>query len=204
MINKRVMDIKDCYWIQLIIHELKVADTIGALGCVIHCGKYTSNSPESGLKNMKLALDYVIETIKELNIKSKIILETSCGQGTELIFDYQEFLNFYNSFNEDQKNYFKICIDTCHVWASGFELAEVYNLTKINGNLKDIMVIHVNNSKNPKNSHVDRHDMITQGHMDIKDIIKFLKLIRKNNRNLIFILETPDESNLKEEFKIIK
>jgi deoxyribonuclease-4 len=204
MINKRVMDIKDCYWIQLIIHELKVADTIGALGCVVHCGKYTSNSPESGLENMKKALDYVIDEIKELKLKSKIILETSSGQGTELLFNYQDFLNFYNSFNDDQKNYIKICIDTCHVWASGFELSEVYTMTKNSGNLKDVMVIHINNSKNPKNSHLDRHDIITQGHMNIADIIKFLKVIRKNNRNLIFILETPDEGNIKEEFKLIK
>jgi deoxyribonuclease-4 len=77
-------------------------------------------------------------------------------------------------------------------------------MTKNSGNLKDVMVIHINNSKNPKNSHLDRHDIITQGHMNIADIIKFLKVIRKNNRNLIFILETPDENNIKDEFKLIK
>lgn len=204
IINKRIMDIKDCYWIQLIIHELKIADTIGALGCVIHCGKYTSNSPESSLEVMKTALDFIITEMKNLNLKSKIILETSSGQGSELLSNYQDFLDFYNSFNEEQKTFIKICIDTCHVWASGFELNEIYQMTNVNGNLKDVMVIHVNNSKNPKNSHLDRHDVITNGHMNITDIIKFLKVIRKNNRNLILILETPDEEKLNEEFKLIK
>lgn len=204
MINKRTLDIKDCYWIQLIIHELKIADSLGAYGCVIHCGKYTSNSPEVGLDIMKKALVYVINEIKKLKLKAKIILETSSGQGTELLSNYQDFLDFYNTFNKTQKNYLKICIDTCHVWAAGFELSEVYEMTKNSGNLNDVKVIHINSSKNPKNSHLDRHDMLGKGHIETDDIIKFLKLIKKNNRTLIMILETPDEDNLANEFKLIK
>ena len=104
----------------------------------------------------------------------------------------------------NEKKYFKICIDTCHVWASGFELSEIFQITEANGNLNDIAVIHINNSKNPINSHLDRHDMLGKGHIETDDIIKFLKLIKKNNRTLIMVLETPDEDNLANEFKLIK
>ena len=204
MINKRVIEIKDCYWIQLMIHELKIADTIGALGCVVHCGKYTSNTPENGLMIMKTALEFIIEEMKESKIKAKIILETSCGQGTELLSNYQDFLNFYNSFNEEQKDFLKICIDTCHIWAAGHELAEVYSMTKANDNFKDIMVIHINNSKNPKNSHLDRHEIIDKGHINLSDIQLFIRLLKKNNEKIIFILEMPDEERLTEELSLIK
>ena len=204
MINKRSIDIKDCYWIQLIIHELKIADLINSYGCIIHCGKYTLNLPDSALIIMKQTLDYIIDQIKNLNLKSKIILETSSGQGTELLSNYEDFLNFYNLFNEDQKKYIKICIDTCHVWAAGYELVDIYQITKKNKNLKDIAVIHINNSKNPKNSNLDRHDELTKGYINIDHIITFIKTMKKNNKNLILILETPNENNLIEEFKLIK
>lgn len=202
MNNKRTIDIKDCYWIKLIIHELKIADLIGAYGCIIHCGKYTSNLPEAGLVNMKMALEFIINEIKCLKLKSKIILETSSGQGTELLSNYHEFLDFYNTFSKDEKKYFKICIDTCHVWASGFELSEIFQITEANGNLNDIAVIHINNSKNPINSHLDRHDVIHKGFIDLNEILKFTKLMKKANNKITFILETPDEPNLNREFEL--
>jgi len=200
--NKRVIDLKDCYWIQIVINELKIADSIGALGCVVHCGKHTTNTPEKGLEIMKTALEFIIEEMKNLKIKAKIILETSCGQGTELISNYKDFLDFYNSFNDKQKKFLKICIDTCHVWAAGHELSEVYELTRINKNIKDIMVIHFNNSKNPKNSNVDRHEIIDKGHIPFDDLLKFIKSFKTHKP--ITILEMPDETRLSEEFKMIK
>jgi len=204
IINKRSIDIKDCYWIKLILHELKIADLIGAIGCIIHCGKYTKNSKENGLEIMKTTLDFIIEEIKKQKLKSKIILETSTGQGTELLSNIQDFLDFYNSFNKDQKTYFKICIDTCHIWAAGYELKDVYELFKENKNLDDISVIHINNSKNPKNSHLDRHEEITKGYIDLKEILIFLKKISEKNNKITLILETPNESNIKKEFDLIK
>ncbi len=199
-INKRSIDIIDCYWIQLILHELKIADLMGAVGCVIHCGKYTKQDPKDGLKNMKNALDFIINEIKKNKWESKIILETSSGQGTELLFNYEEFLNFYNLFTEEQKNFIKICIDTCHVWAAGYELNEIYELTKKNKNFENIALIHVNNSKNPKLSNLDRHDIIDKGYINLDKILEFVKLFKIANKNIIFILETPNEPELKKEF----
>lgn len=203
MNNKRTIEIKDAYWIKLVLHELKIANMIGAYGCVIHCGKHTSNTYEEGLVIMKKALDFIINEIIENKLNAKIILETSTGQGTELLYNYQDFLDFYNSFSDHQKNFIKICIDTCHVWAAGYELVEIFKLTKENGNLKDVAVIHINNSKNPKNSHLDRHDIITRGHMKLTDIIRFVLEMGKTNPKLIAILETPEEDKLKEEFSLI-
>lgn len=203
MNNKRTIEIKDTYWIKLVLHELKIAHTMGAYGCVIHCGKHTSNSREEGLINMKKALDFIISEIDNNKLNSKIILETSTGQGTELLYNYKDFLDFYNSFTDHQKKFMKICIDTCHVWAAGHELSEIFHLTKVNGNLKDVAVIHINNSKNPKNSHLDRHDIMTRGHMKLMDIISFVEEMGKANPKLIAILETPNEDNLRKELSLI-
>lgn len=202
--GKRQLDLANCYWIQLLLNELITAHQLGSIGCVVHSGKFTKNTPLEGLNNMKQAIKFLIAEIKRLELSSKLILETSTGQGTELLFNYQEFLNFYNSFDEDEKNYFKICIDTCHIWAAGHELDEVFSLTKVNGNLKDVAVIHINNSKNPKNSHLDRHQIISEGYINIKEISSFVKLMKLSNSKIILILETPDEKNLTKEISFIK
>ena len=204
-INKRQMDIKECYWIKLIIHELQIAHSIGAIGCVIHCGKYTNSSIENGLINMKLSLDFIINEIISQKLNSKIILETSTGQGTELLYNYEDFLDFYNSFTVIQKKYIKICIDICHIWAANYNLNEIITITEKNNNINDIAVIHINNSKNPKGSHLDRHETILNknGFIDISDIKKFISMMRKANDNITFILETPSD-NLMDEINIIK
>jgi deoxyribonuclease-4 len=171
-----------------------------SIGCVVHCGKYTKNTALEGLINMKQAIIYIIETIIELKLTSKLILETSTGQGTELLYRYDEFLNFYNSFEDEYKNYFKICIDTCHVWAAGYKLEEIYQMTKTNGNLKDVIVIHINNSKNTIKSHLDRHDTILSesGFIPIEDIITFSRKMKKANSDITLILETPSDNFSKE------
>jgi len=202
--NKRVLDISNNYVIELITHELKIAHSIGAIGCIVHCGKYTKLTINEGLINMKNALKYIInEVIIKLKLKSKIIIETSTGQGTELLSNYNDFLEFYNSFSTEEKEHFKICIDTCHVWAAGYELNDIYEITKKNNNLNDIAVIHVNNSKNPKNSKLDRHEYLEEGLIKLENILDFLKNLKKHNSNILFILEKPND-NYSHEFNLIK
>jgi deoxyribonuclease-4 len=202
--GKKQLDLGDCYWIQLVINELKIAHMYSSIGCIVHCGKHTKNTVLEGLLNMKTAIIYIIDSIIELKLNSKLILETSTGQGTELLYKYKEFLDFYNSFDDEYKEYFKICIDTCHVWAAGYTLEEIYQITKTNDNLKDVAVIHINNSKNPKKSHLDRHETILNesGFIELEDIISFTKKMKRANPDITLILETPSD-NYKEEIEIL-
>jgi deoxyribonuclease-4 len=142
--DKRVINIEEAYWVRILLKELEIAHLIGAIGCVVHVGKSTKLPIKEGLSNMKRCIEYVISYIMKNNWSSKLILETASGQGTELISNYQDFLNFYNEFNEIQKDVFKICIDTCHIWAKGYELNEVYDLTVKNKNLNDVVILHIN------------------------------------------------------------
>jgi deoxyribonuclease-4 len=189
--NKRQIDLKDCYWIKILIHELTMAHQLGAVGCVVHCGKHTTNSYENGIANMRNAIIYIINYLIENKLESKLILETSTGQGSEVLSNIDDFLNFYNSFTNKQKEYLKLCIDTCHIWAAGYELIDVFNLIKKYDNFNDIYVIHINNSKNKKGSRLDRHDVIKSGFIPLIDLIQFIKMMNKMNHNIINILETP-------------
>jgi deoxyribonuclease-4 len=202
--NKRHIDLKDCYWIKLMINELTIAHQLGAIGCVVHCGKYTNNSYENGIKNMRNAILYLINYLMENNLNSKLILETSTGQGTEVLSNFEDFLIFYYSFTNKQREYLKLCIDTCHIWAAGYELIDVFHLIKKYDSFNDIYVIHINNSKNKKGSRLDRHDVIKSGFIPLTDITQFIKMMNKMNHNIVNILETPSNDLSYELFIIYK
>jgi deoxyribonuclease IV len=203
MINKRHINLEECYWIKIMLKELEIAHILGSIGCVIHTGKSTKLPIKDCLINMKKGIEFILETIINNQWSSKLILETASGQGTELLSNYQDFLNFYNEFDNRYKDVFKICIDTCHIWAKGYELKEIFDITLRNNNINDIVLIHLNNSKNPKGSHLDRHDIINQGFINIIDIYRFVKNFRSLNKDIIIILETPTP-NFKYEIHQIK
>ena len=88
-----------------------------------------------------------------------------------------------------------VCLDTCHVYDAGYDI--VNNLDKVLDEFDKVIgldrlkAIHINDSKNPFESHKDRHEKIGEGSIGIeafKRIINHPKL-----RNLPFYLETPNE-----------
>lgn len=204
--GKRILDMGECYWIKLILHELKISELIGSIGVVLHVGKHTSQSYEKGLDNMKTAIEYIVEEMKGANYKTKLIIETPAGQGTELLKDLKDFIAFFDSFSKEQQKHIGICFDTAHTWALGYELEEAYDILFKN-NAKNIVLIHLNNSSVKKGSQKDRHAIIADGEITEIKMKEFLSINIKNAKNaknmLIIILETPS-SNYKEEIKYIQ
>ena len=185
-INKRFMEIQDRWWINLLTKELDAADVLNAEGVVIHVGKYTTNSITDSINIMYESIKYIIDYIKRNNYNTKLILETPAGAGTELLTDIEDFIKFYNKFSLNDKNYLKICLDTAHIWSSGYEINEY--LKNIKTIREHIYVIHLNNSKVKKGSKVDRHEFIDTGLIKKQDLETFLKNIKTNP---LIILEKP-------------
>lgn len=199
--GKKDLPIGDCYWVQLLLHELKIANILNAHGVVVHVGKHTKLPYNEGIKNMKNVLQYVIEELIAVESVSKIILETPAGQGTELLKNLEEFIAFYNTFTEQEKKYLGICLDTAHVWSAGYELEEAFKILFAK-NSKDVCVIHYNNSKREKSSMVDKHQPILQGEIPLVNMKNFIELLKPLKKKPIIILETPD--NILTEFEWLR
>lgn len=193
-IDKRPIELSDCYWTVLLINELLVSDLIGAVGVVVHVGKYTTNTKEEGLENMFNAMKYVVKEIRSRKIKSRLILETPTGAGTELLNDVNEFVAFYNRFSVAEKKHLGICLDTAHIWSSGYNINQYYNVIS-KTNKDDIIVIHYNNSQKECGSKVDKHETIFAGKIDIDEMRLFIDKLK--NRPII-IMETPSDKFAKE------
>jgi deoxyribonuclease-4 len=198
-IGKKTMELKDCYWINLLMHELIVSDMIGAAGVVVHVGKHTKQTLEEGMKHMYLAMKYIVDQMHKLKMKSKLILETPAGAGTELLKTVEEFVSFFNKFSETDKKHLGICIDTAHIWSSGYNVSDYLDVI-CKTNSRDITVIHLNNSKKEQGSCADAHEFILEksGKIPINDLGMFLKKLSTFKLLPMIILETPSDDVSKE------
>ena len=196
------------WWIKNLILEIQYANMIGAFGVVIHLGKKLNLSIEEAYNNMYTAIIYILNKTMSLDNVS-LILETSSGQGSELCYNLNDLSHFYKKFSIN-KNIYKrinICIDSCHIYSAGYDISSkskvknfLEEFNKLIG-LKNVILIHLNDSKTKLGSLRDRHEGIGKGNINIKGLIHFFKFFRKNNLNII--LETPNDYYKKEIKKLI-
>jgi deoxyribonuclease-4 len=197
-------NVKISWWIKNLIDELNYASKMGAIGCVIHLGKHLELTKKMAIENMLESLIYVIE-----NTPSNILLiiETSSGQGTELCYKLNKFKYFYEMFPIKYRKRIGICIDSCHVFAAGYDLRTRENVINFFDvfskmiDLKKVVLFHLNDSKKELGSRVDRHEILGKGHIGTEGLIQIIKICYK--LNIPIILETP-RIDFTSELKLIK
>jgi len=195
--GKKTIALSDCYWVQLLLHELHISDLLGCIGVVVHVGKHTTLSYEEGLRNMAEVIHYVAKEMHKNKLKTKLLIETPAGQGTELLKDLLSFVDFFNSFSKEERDYLGICLDTAHIWSAGYELDEAFNIL-FSKHAKDVAVIHYNNSKDVKGAMVDKHATIFDGKIPKAAMQGFLELLKTIKHKPAIILETPSNDIRKE------
>ena len=105
------------------------------------------------------------------------IIETSSGQGSETLTKLEDLAHFINKFkNTKYENRIKLCIDTCHIFAAGYDIRDknkfnefIKLFDKLIG-LDKVILVHLNDSKEDLNSHKDRHESIGKGKIGSKRI----------------------------------
>lgn len=154
-----------------------------------HPGSHVKQGTEVGIEFIAELLNKVLK--KEQT--TKVLLETMAGKGTEIGRSFEEIAQIISKveFNE----HIGVCLDTCHVHDAGYDIVNnldgvLEEFDKIIG-LDRLCAIHLNDSKNPFNSHKDRHEKIGGGSIGltaVTNIINHPKL-----KDIPFYLETPNE-----------
>ena len=171
--------------------ELDRAEALGLLGVVLHPGCYTAGSEADGLELIAAGL---LDLLRERRrAKTMIILEHTAGQGTSLGSTFEQLASIVAKMNDHAR--VGVCLDTCHLLASGYDIVspEGYATTfKQFGRLVGfdrLKVFHMNDSKRPLGSRVDRHEHIGQGCLGLEP---FRRIINDRRfRSLPMLLETP-------------
>jgi len=171
--------------------ELDRAEALGLFGVVLHPGCYTAGNEADGLG---LIADGLLELLRARRRgRTMILLEHTAGQGTSLGATFEQLASIIAKMNDHRR--VGVCLDTCHLLASGYDVCspEGYASTFAQfGRLigfDRLKAFHLNDSKRPLGSRVDRHEHIGQGCLGLEP---FRRIVNDRRfRGLPMLLETP-------------
>lgn len=164
---------KDDLWqksIDAMALELNRAHLLGVPLVVVHPGSFTTSTEDDGIRRIGEAIDIVHDTVGDID--SKLLLETTAGQGTNLGWRFEQLAAMLDAC--DSGDQIGICCDTCHMFAAGYAMDTIDNWNDTWQQFDDIigldklMAFHVNDSKKEFGSRKDRHEHIGQGFMGIE------------------------------------
>ena len=178
------------------VHELERCETLGLSFLVTHPGAPGKTGAESGIRNMVKGLNEAHRRTK--GIRTRILLETTAGQGTVLGRTFDELKAMRDGLKEPERLGF--CFDTCHVLAAGYDFRKKAGYDRVMGDfdellgLESIEAFHLNDSKKDLGSRVDRHEHIGQGFVG-KTAFRLL-LNDKRFAKVPKVLETPKADDM--------
>jgi len=172
-------------------NELDRAESLGLMGLVMHPGSYTSGTESHGLELIADGLAEVLRT--RPHARTMILLEHTAGQGTNLGHRFEHLAAILTRLDGSPR--VGVCLDSCHLIAAGYDLcsddgyrATFESFDRLVG-LDRIRAFHLNDSKKPCGSRVDRHEHIGRGCLGLEPFRRILNDPRF--AALPMLLETP-------------
>lgn len=167
--------------------EIIRCQDIGIKTLVLHPGSAVGALPQ-------IALDQIIKGLNAACLPEqtlKIALETMSGKGSEVGTNFEQLQYIIN--NVEKPELIGVCWDTCHLSDAGYDLNNnleqiIKQFDQLIG-LDKLLVIHINDSKNPINAHKDRHANLGMGYLGFQTLINII--YHPLLLNKIKILETP-------------
>ena len=166
--------------------EIARANQLGIKNVVLHPGSSVSYNRLDSINSIIKGLNLILDN----NYDVRICLETMAGKGTEIGCTMEEIKTIINGVKYKDK--IGVCLDTCHLSDSGVDVSkfdEYLELFDKEIGLNYIKVIHINDSKNEKGSHKDRHENIGLGTIGFNNLINII--YNEKLKDIPKILETP-------------
>lgn len=154
---------------------------------VLHPGAHVNYGSEEGISSLVEALDDILAND---GTKVRIALETMAGKGSEIGISFEQIHEIISRSKYPER--LGVCLDTCHINDAGYEVKDVdallHHFDKVVG-LSKLLVVHLNDSKNPLGAHKDRHENIGYGTIGFATLCAFAH--HPLLRGIPKILETP-------------
>lgn len=190
--------------INTIVSELRRTSAFGAKILVLHPGSHVGMGAEKGILALAKALDVALTSD---GTDVKIALETMSGKGHEIGATFEEIKQIIDACGH--KDRLGVCLDTCHVNDSGYDIKNdldgvIERFDKIIG-LDRLLVVHVNDTKNPIAAHKDRHENIGYGYLGFDVLYRVVH--HPSLKGIPMILETPyynEKAPYKQEIEMLR
>lgn len=192
--------------VNFLTEEVNRCNQLGVRYLVLHPGSHVGLGVEKGIENIIKGLNMVFTNAgKENNII--ILLETMAGKGSEVGSKLEEIKTIIDGVED--KEHIGVCLDTCHLSDGGYDIENfdefLDNFDKLIG-INKIGCVHVNDSKNEKGAHKDRHENFGFGNVGFNTLLNVI--YNERLENVPKILETPyvdkDYPPYKYEIEMIK
>lgn len=173
--------------IRFLQEEINRCEQLGIKYLVLHPGSHVGEGIQAGIDNIVKGLNIIFSNV---NTDVKILLETMAGKGTEVGSKLEEIKAIID--NCQYKDNLGVCLDTCHLHDSGYDMKNfsffLDQFDKLIG-INKIGCIHINDSKNEQSTHKDRHENIGFGKIGFNNLINIIYNEKLND--IPKILETP-------------
>lgn len=163
----------DALWeksVNALVDELERAERLGLEGVVMHPGSFVSSSEEAGQNRIVEGLNEAHR--RTAGFRTEYWLETTAGQGSCLGHRFEQIAYIFERVREPER--LGVCVDSCHIFAAGYPLQKKseYEATMEEFDntigIHRIRAWHLNDSKKPFGSRVDRHEHIGEGHLGLE------------------------------------
>ena len=173
------------------VDELMRCERLGIKYLNFHPGAYGTLGEEKGIQLVADSLNFAHAKTPDIKVSSMI--ELTAGQGTSLGYSFGQVKKIIDLVEDKSK--MSVCIDTAHIFAAGYNIKEASEYKKVIKEFDDVIglerlkCIHMNDSKKPLGSRVDRHEHIGKGFIGLEGFANIMN--DKKIAHVPKILETP-------------
>ena len=176
---------------------------------ILHLGSHLGLGEKNGIKQIVDACNFALDNFNSSyrrHLHLNILIENSAGQKNSIGSSFNEIKDILDELNDKT---FGVCFDTCHAFASGYDIRSSEKVIETMNNFNEIInienlkVLHLNDSKGKINENKDRHQHIGLGLIGKNGLGEFLK--DKYIQNIPIIMETPNDGirGDKENMKVV-
>jgi len=179
--------------INVLSMELERAEILGVKFLITHMGSRGEASEDESIEKLIEAINYSLDSVRN---KVTVVIENTAGQGRQIGYKFLQIKTVVDGIENGER--IGVCLDTAHAFESGYDLSNKAGLEKTLEEferligLDKLKLVHLNDSKTPLGSRVDRHWHIGEGYIGsegFRNIVNHPKLF-----HLPGIMETPHKS----------
>jgi deoxyribonuclease-4 len=183
--------------IHSIVTDLQRAEQLGAQYLIMHIGHRMESSEDQAIQTVSQGINQAFEMVPNGVI---LLLENTAGQGTEIGYSFDQIKKIIEGVRDHQR--IGVCLDTAHTFEAGYDLSNKngidITLEKFDQTigLKQLHLLHLNDSKTALGSRKDRHWHIGEGYIGLEG---FRHLVNHPSlRHLPGIMETPRKDTVED------
>ncbi len=153
---------------QAFLAEMERCHQLGIDYLIFHPGAHTGNGEAWGINKIAESINWAIAHSSN-DSPVVLLIEATAGQGTNLGYTFEQIKEMIGQIADRKR--IGICIDTCHVFAAGYDLRKetqyesTFDQIQKSLGLEIIRAFHLNDSKKELGSRIDRHERIGKGHL---------------------------------------